>query len=95
MSADPQAGDIAFASFIDRILRLREEADALMADVKDVYAEAKANGYDKTAMGRLVAELRKRAKDASAVDQADAILDLYRDAYERASRGHTHTREAA
>lgn len=86
--------DQQLASYIDRILRLREEIDGLQGDVKEVYAEAKANGFDKTAMGALVAELRKAGKDASKAEEAAAVLELYREAYQRAA-SHTHAREAA
>ena len=95
MSALDDAGaDRRLASYIDRILRLRAEMDALQEDVKSVYAEAKGEGFDKTAMGRLVAELRKAEKDGDKVAEAEAIFDLYREAYHRAA-SHTHTREAA
>lgn len=88
------SADQQLASYVDRILRLREEIDAIQSDVKEVYAEAKADGFDKTAMGALVSELRKAGKDASKAQEAAAILDLYREAYHRAA-SHTHTREAA
>ena len=86
--------DQQLASLIDRILRLREEIDGLQQDVKEVYAEARSMGFDKTAMGALVSELRKASKDASKAEEAAAILDLYREAYHRAA-SHTHAREAA
>ena len=82
--------DAQFASLIDRILRLREEADERMADVREIYAEAKGLGFDKTLMGKLVAELRKQAKDGDKAESDEAILDLYRQVYSRA-----HRREAA
>lgn len=89
MSADAQ-----FKSFIDRILRCREAEDAAKEDTKAVYAEMKAEGYDKTAAGALVAELRKQDKNPDKFNEASAILDLYRDAYQRASgttfATHTH-----
>ena len=91
MTLDVAQGQLK--SIVDRILRLKEEQDALGDDIKDIYAEAKGSGYDKTALGKLVAELRKKGKDAAAFSEAEAILDLYRQAYERAS--HTHAREAA
>lgn len=59
------SADQQLASFIDRILRLREEIDGLQQDVKEIYAEARSMGFDKTAMGALVSELRKAIKDAS------------------------------
>lgn len=77
--------------FIDRILRLKAEQDTIGDDIKDVYAEAKGVGFDKTVMGQLVSELRKKGKDAAKFEENSAILDLYREAYERAS--HAHTRE--
>lgn len=83
------AGEQQLRSFVDRILRLKEEQDNLGADVRDVYAEAKAQGYDKTALGALVSELRKKAKDSGKFEEAQSILDLYREAYAR-SLTHTH-----
>ena len=82
-------------SVVDRIIRLKEEQDAIGADVREVYAEAKSNGYDNTALGRLVNHLRKVAKKgASEVTEADAIFDLYLTTYEGPSRTHAHARES-
>jgi uncharacterized protein (UPF0335 family) len=44
--------------FIERIERLEEEKKGIADDVRDVYAEAKANGYDPKMM-RLMVRLRK------------------------------------
>lgn len=83
--------DGQFASLIDRILAVREEIDARQEDVRDIYKELKGLGFDKTAAGTLVNEMRRRAKDGDAVDERDAILDLYREAYQRAKNGpHAH-----
>lgn len=91
--SEASPSDKQFRAFIDRILRLKEEQDNIGDDIKDVYAEAKANGYDKSAMGALVTELRKRGKDASKFDQLQSDLELYREAYERAlSHTHAHAR---
>lgn len=91
------SADARLRSFIDRVLRLKEEQDALADDIREVYAEAKGEGYDKTAMGALVSHLRKiEKKGADAVGEAETIFDLYLDAYRRASgtdvatRAHTH-----
>lgn len=84
------SADLQFKQYIDRILRCREAEDAAKEDTKEVYAEMKADGYDKTAAGALVAELRKREKNPDQFSERSAILDLYRDAYERASHAHTH-----
>jgi uncharacterized protein (UPF0335 family) len=63
--------------FIERIERLEEEKKGIADDVKDVYAEAKANGYDTKTMRRIVA-LRRMEKHAR--DEMDALLDTYRNA---------------
>lgn len=81
-------------SLVERILRLKEEADQTAADIKDVYAEAKSQGLDKTALGALVTHLRKQAKDPDGQAEKSAIFELYLSAYENAP-SHTHAREAA
>ena len=63
--------------FIERIERLEEEKQGIADDVKDVYAEAKANGYDTKTM-RAIVRLRKMEKHAR--DEADALLETYRNA---------------
>lgn len=85
----------AVKSFVDRILRLKEEQDTLSADIRDIYAEAKALGYDKTAMGRVVAHLRKIEKHGrDALDEQDAIFETYLSAYlGTAVATHAHTHE--
>lgn len=90
------SADLQFKQLIDRVLRCREAEDEAKADTKEVYAELKGLGYDKTAAGALVAELRKKDKNPDQFEERNAVLDLYRDAYERAggSLAHTHTREA-
>jgi uncharacterized protein (UPF0335 family) len=93
MTADKQ-----LKSYIDRVLRLKEEQDALGQDIRDVYAEARAEGYDKTVMGKLVAHLRKVLKEGDgAIAEAESIFDTYLHAYQRASgmpvATHTHEEE--
>lgn len=88
------SAELQFKQLIDRILRCREAEDAAKDDTKEVYAELKQLGYDKTAAGTFVAELRKREKNPSKYEEAEAILDLYRSAYEKASRTHTHEEAA-
>ena len=61
-------------AFIERIERLEEEKKALSDDIKDVYAEAKGNGFDVKIMRRIVA-LRKQ--DADKRREEEEILDLY------------------
>ncbi|WP_298427255.1 DUF2312 domain-containing protein [Rhodoblastus sp.] len=61
-------------SFIERIERLEEEKKAIAEDIKDVYAEAKGNGYDIKIM-RKVVSIRKQ--DAAKRREEEEILDLY------------------
>jgi uncharacterized protein (UPF0335 family) len=63
--------------FIERIERLEEEKKGIADDVKDVYLEAKANGYDTKTM-RAIVRLRKMEKHAR--DEMDALLETYRNA---------------
>jgi len=61
-------------SFIERIERLEEEKKAISDDIKDVYAEAKGNGYDVKVMRKIVS-LRKQ--DTNTRAEEEEILDLY------------------
>ena len=73
----PDVGGIAGAqlkSFIERIERLEEEKKALSDDIKDVYGEAKANGFD-TKVLRKIISLRKQDRDERM--EQEAILELY------------------
>ena len=63
--------------FIERIERLEEEKKGIADDVKDVYAEAKANGYDTKTMRAIV---RLRKMESHARQEADALLETYRNA---------------
>jgi uncharacterized protein (UPF0335 family) len=61
-------------SFIARIERLEEEKAALSADLREVYAEAKANGFDVKAL-RSVVRLRKQ--DENKRREEEAVLTTY------------------
>lgn len=61
-------------SFIERIERLEEEKANLMADIREVYAEAKSNGFEPKIM-RQVIKLRKMDRDDR--QEQEALLDLY------------------
>lgn len=62
-------------SIIERIEKLEEEKSAIGADIRDVFAEAKGNGFDSKAL-RSIVKLRKM--DAGERDEQEAILDTYR-----------------
>jgi len=61
-------------SIIERIERLEEEKQAIADDIKEVYAEAKANGYDTKTL-RAVVRIRKQ--DSAERQEQEALLDLY------------------
>ncbi|MFM9828531.1 MAG: DUF2312 domain-containing protein [Sphingomonas sp.] len=61
--------------FIERIERLEEEKKAMADDIKDVYAEAKATGFDAKTM-RTIVRLRKMEKHHR--DEAEMLLDTYK-----------------
>lgn len=61
--------------FIERIEKLEEEKAALGGDIRDVYAEAKANGYDPTIMRAIV---RIRKMDKNERDEQEHLLDTYK-----------------
>lgn len=72
-----QTGGVAgdqIRSIIERIERLEEEKQALADDIKEVYAEAKANGFD-TKILRQVVRIRKQ--DTAERQEQEALLDLY------------------
>ncbi len=77
------SADVEIKQFIDRILRLKEEQDTLGDDVREVYAEAKGRGYDKTVLGNVVSYLHKIEKlGRDTLHEREAIFDLYLTAYE-------------
>ncbi|MFI5012574.1 MAG: DUF2312 domain-containing protein [Hyphomicrobiales bacterium] len=71
--SDAVAPDL-LKSFVERIERLEEEKASIAGDVKEVYAEAKAQGFDTKVLRKVVA-LRKR--DAAERREEEEILDLY------------------
>ena len=61
-------------SFIERVERLEEEKAAIMNDVKEVYAEAKGEGYDVKTLRQVV---RIRKMDRADRQEQEALLELY------------------
>ena len=62
-------------SYIERIERLDEDKAGIASDIRDVFAEAKSNGFDVKAM-RQVLKLRKMK--ANERTEAEYMLDLYK-----------------
>jgi uncharacterized protein (UPF0335 family) len=61
-------------AFVERIERLEEEKAGIAGDIKDVYAEAKGNGFDTKVLRKIIA-IRKR--DYAERQEEEAILELY------------------
>lgn len=61
-------------SFVERIERLEEDKQAISDDIKDVYAEAKANGFDVKIL-RQVIKIRKQDRNERL--EMEAMLELY------------------
>lgn len=61
-------------SIVERIERLEEDKAAVQTDIKEVYAEAKGEGYDVKALREII---RIRKQDAAKRAEHQAIVDLY------------------
>ncbi|MGE5548622.1 MAG: DUF2312 domain-containing protein [Solirubrobacterales bacterium] len=76
--SNSQIGGIAaeaLRQFIERIERLEEEKQTLQADIKDVYAQAKSQGFD-TKIVRQIVRLRKLEDQER--EEIEQLLDLYK-----------------
>ena len=74
----PDVGGIAgerLKSFVERIERLEEEKQALAADIKEVFAEAKGSGFDTRIMRQII---RLRRMDKDDLDEQETLLDVYK-----------------
>ena len=69
------AGADQLTQYIERIERLEEEKRALMADIRDVYSEAKGTGFEPKIMRQLV---KMRAMDRELLQEQDELLETYR-----------------
>ena len=74
MSVDAVAAREQLKSVVERIERLEEEKKAIADDIREVFAEAKGNGFD-TKVLRQVISLRKQ--DLAERQEQDAVRDLY------------------
>ena len=73
ISSDSVAQD-QLKAFVERIERMEEEKKAIADDIREIYAEAKGNGFDIKVL-RQVVKIRKQ--DHSECMEQEAILDLY------------------
>ena len=72
--ADGAVAQDRLRSFIERIERLEEEKAALMADIKEVYAEAKGTGFDPKTMRKVI---RLRKMEENDRQEEEFLLDTY------------------
>lgn len=73
-----KTGNIAgeqLKSIIERIEKLEEEKTAIASDIKDVFLEAKGNGFDVKTLRTII---RLRKKDAAEREEEESLLDLYK-----------------
>ena len=61
-------------SIVERIERLEEEKATIAGDIKEVYAEAKANGFDVKILRKVV---RLRKVETHEREEEEALIDLY------------------
>jgi uncharacterized protein (UPF0335 family) len=73
-AARTKFGKDQLKAFVERIERLEEEKKTISDDIRDVYAESKANGFDVKAL-RAVVRLRKQ--DVNERNEQQAILETY------------------
>ncbi len=69
--------NIELKQYIERIERLVEEKDGILSDIKEVYAEAKSNGFDPKIM-KLLVRIRKMKTDE--LREQEELLESYRNA---------------
>jgi uncharacterized protein (UPF0335 family) len=62
-------------AFLERVERLEEEKSALAEDIKEVFGEAKAHGFDVKTMRKVI---RLRKLDADKRQEEEALLETYK-----------------
>ncbi len=77
MTVTGQTGADQLRQYIERVERLEEEKRALMADIRDIYTEAKATGFEPKVMRQIV---KIRSMDKDLLAEQDMLLTTYRDA---------------
>ena len=64
-------------SIVERIERLEDEKKQMSDDIRDVYAEAKGNGYEVKALRRVVRLRRMDASQKAAHEEVETITETY------------------
>jgi uncharacterized protein (UPF0335 family) len=76
-AAAPGATTVAaerLRSFLERVERLEDEKSTIAGDIKEVFAEAKGEGYDIKTLRKII---RLRKMDRAKREEEEALLDLY------------------
>ena len=74
MAVEDSVAQDQLRAFVERIERMEEEKAAIAADIKEIYAEAKGNGFDVKILRQII---RIRKQDANERMEQEALLDLY------------------
>lgn len=61
-------------SIIARVEKLESDKADIAADIRDVYAEAKGNGFCTKTIRAII---KRRAKDAQQIEEEETIMDTY------------------
>ena len=64
-------------NYIERIERLNEDKSSISADIREVFAQAKAEGYDAKAIREII---RLRKIDKAQREHEDGVIETYRNA---------------
>jgi len=82
MSAPSQVAGDQLRSYVERIEHLEEEIRGLTEDKKEIYAEAKGNGFDVKILREVI---RIRKQDQKEREEQESLLDVYLHALEKSS----------
>jgi uncharacterized protein (UPF0335 family) len=77
MAAAPNFAKAKLKSIVERIEKLEEEKKTISDDIREVYAEAKAEGFEVKVLRAVV---RMYKQDRAERQEHEALVDLYRDA---------------
>ena len=84
--------DERLRSFVERAERLNAEIDAMNADKREVFAEARAIGYDVKALKAVIGIRKKRAADPDALQEHEHMVALYLASLDKPNEtGHART----
>lgn len=74
MAVEDSVAQDQLRSFVERAERMNEEKTAINEDLKEIFAEARGNGFDVKVLKAIIAD---RAKDPNKKSEFDAIYELY------------------